>query len=266
VPHDYAPHGAAASLSRLTRPPRISHGVQAFALGLLFVFRRPALWPFALFPAALAAGLSALGVWASLSLLVPAVAQAFSSDGTLGGGAAQAIAWAAGLGAAAIAIFFAMAIAPPLSGPVLERIVAAQEADLGAPPRKPLGFFAEMGCGVRSVVFGAMLIVPSQAILWFADVLVPGAAFVTPPLKLLVAALAIAWNLVDYPLTLRGVPMRERFAVVMANRRAVLGFGLAFAALFWLPCCGLLLLGVGVAAATRLVWTVFYDRSTAMPS
>jgi len=234
--------------------------------GVRFVFRRPDLWPFALFPAALAAALSALGIWASFGFVVPAVQRAFSSDGALGGTAAQAIAWAAGLGAAAVAVFFAMALAPPLSGPALERIVAAQEAELGVPPREPLGFLSEMWCGIRASVFGALLIVPAEAILSLADVLVPGAAFVTPPLKLIVAALAIAWNLVDYPLTLRGVRMRDRFAVVVANRRAVLGFGAVFAALFWLPCCGLLLLGVGVASGTRLVWTVFYERSTAMPS
>jgi hypothetical protein len=36
----------------------------------------------------------------------------------------------------------------------------------------------------------------------------------------------------------------------------VIGFGTAFALLFWLPCCGIVMLPVGVAAATRLVWEI----------
>jgi CysZ protein len=242
-------------------------GASALAFGFRFLARRPGLWPAALVPAAIASALAALGVWAALALLVPHLTSALPpASSWYGRAAARAVAWGVGLGVAAFAVFLAVALAPPLSGPALERIVAAQEGELGAPPRSPLGWFSEMVCGARAAVFGALFVVPAELLLWVADLVVPGAAFVTPPLKVLVAGFGISWNLIDYSLTLRGVRMRERFALVRQNWRAVLGFGVAFAALFWVPCCGLLLLGVGVAAGTRLVWTVFYERSTAIPS
>jgi hypothetical protein len=46
---------------------------------------------------------------------------------------------------------------------------------------------------------------------------------------------------------------RARVRVMRANAASILGFGSAFALSFWLACCGILLLPVGVAAATELL-------------
>jgi CysZ protein len=68
-----------------------------------------------------------------------------------------------------------------------------------------------------------------------------------------VVALAIAWNLFDYPLTLRGIRARERLDLVRRNWRATLGFGLGFALVFAVPCMAVALLPAAVAGATSLV-------------
>jgi uncharacterized protein involved in cysteine biosynthesis len=65
--------------------------------------------------------------------------------------------------------------------------------------------------------------------------------------------LLVAWSLFDYPLTLRGIGFRQRLAIVRDNLGCSLGFGAAFALIFWLPFCGIALLPVGVAAATQLL-------------
>jgi hypothetical protein len=52
------------------------------------------------------------------------------------------------------------------------------------------------------------------------------------------------------------VGARERWALVKRELPLVLGFGTAFALLFWLRCCGIVMLPVGVAAATRLLWEI----------
>jgi CysZ protein len=91
-------------------------------------------------------------------------------------------------------------------------------------------------------------------LLWIADLLFPPAIVVTLPLKLLVAAFSLSWNLLDYPLTLRGVRMRDRLRLFRAHKRTTLSFGVGFAVLFWLPCFQVVMLPVGVVAATRLVW------------
>src|SRR5258708_7735853 len=83
-------------------------------------------------------------------------------------------------------------------------------------------------------------------LLFVVDLFVPPATVVTVPVRIVVTALTVAWNLIDYPLTLRGMRVRQRLALVRVEWRSFLGFGLGFAAVFWIPCCGIVLLPIGV--------------------
>jgi uncharacterized protein involved in cysteine biosynthesis len=147
-------------------------------------------------------------------------------------------------------------LAPAFSAPALERLVGLVEDELGAPARAPLGFFAELGCGLRSMLFSLSLTLPLVLGLTLLEMLLPPVAVVATPLKLLLGALGVAWGLFDYPLTLRGVRARERFSFLVQHFSVVLGFGIAFTLVFWLPCFGILMLPVGVIAATRLYWRI----------
>jgi CysZ protein len=83
---------------------------------------------------------------------------------------------------------------------------------------------------------------------------------VTVPLKFVVSALLIAWDLLDYPLSRRGLGVGARIAWLRRNLGATLGFGLAAAFLLVVPCAGLLVLPFGVAGAARLALEV--ERAT----
>jgi uncharacterized protein involved in cysteine biosynthesis len=60
--------------------------------------------------------------------------------------------------------------------------------------------------------------------------------------------------------------MRDRFTLVMRHKRTFLGFGSAFALLFWVPCFGVLLLPVGAAASTRVLWRILETDASSLPA
>jgi CysZ protein len=246
-------------------PPGFRAGFGAVFGGIGFLFRTPRAWPYAMVPAAILTTLVLLLSWAALSQLQPLFEGWFGTPtswwGKLG---AEVISWLGAVLAAVIGILLALALTPPLSGPALERIVALQERELAAPPRPDLGFFAEMWCGLRAQFAAAIFAGPLLLVLAVIDLFFAPAAVVTVPLKLLIAAFALAWNLFDYPLTLRGIRIRQRLRLVKAYRATLVGFGLSFALLFWLPCFGVVLLPVGVAAATKLLWQILENDPSAI--
>jgi CysZ protein len=148
--------------------------------------------------------------------------------------------------------YVALTLAPVLSAPALERIVQVVERAAGAPPRAPLGFWRELGCGLRSLTGALCVALPLYALLWLVGFVFPPATVVTLPLGAFVGTLLVAWSLFDYPLTLRGFGFRARLALMRENFACVAGFGAAFALAFTLPCCAVVLLPVGAVAATRL--------------
>lgn len=235
--------------------------------GFGFIAARPSTWPWAMVPALILSALSAAFLAASIWLVQPWIEGAFGSPqswyGQLGAGI---VAWLLALVAAIAGLLIALALAPPLSGPALEKIVERQERELAVPPRRPIGILREIWCGLRAQALAAMFAGPLLIILWLVDVFFPPATVVTIPLKAIITALALSWNLFDYPLTLRDVRMRERLRLVARYWRETLGFGLALAALFWVPCFNVLLLPVGVVAATRIVWQILRSDPLVAPS
>jgi CysZ protein len=239
--------------SRRPQRPGFVSGFRAVPEGLAFIARTPGVWPYALLPSLVASALIAGFGWLSFSWLGPAVATRFAEPNVW---YAAIVHYVVAIGAALLGVFLALAITPPLSGPALERIVIAEERELGIPERAPLGFFAEITCGLRAQALAGAFSVPVLTVLWLVDLVLPVAAVVTLPCKLATVALALSWNLFDYPLTLRGVRMRQRLRLVRSNKAAVLGFGLAFSILFLVPCCMIVTLPIGVAAATRTLWAL----------
>lgn len=246
--------------------PGFRFGFASVFSGIGFLMRTPRAWPFAWVPALVLVVLS-LGLgWAAIALVNAWV------DGWLGAAsswygkaAASALTWLGSVLGAILGLLIALALTPPLSGPALERIVTLVEVEQGVPARSPLGVLAEIWCGVRAQAFAALFAVPLLVVLWLVELAFAPAVFVTVPLKLLISALSLSWNLFDYPLTLRGVRMRDRLRLVTSHKAAALGFGLAFAILFWVPCFGVLLLPVGVAAATRVVWRILESAPALLP-
>lgn len=231
------------------------------AFGL--IFRTPRAWPFAAVPPIVFGLLEVLFVVAAWHYVRPWVRGAvtgawlqwlyFDSVKAL-------VPEVASVGAVLLAAWLGWRLAGPaagmLSAPALERLVGMAEAELRTPERTALGFWTELWCGMRSMLLGLALTLPLEILLTLLEIVFPPVAPLTTPLKFIMGALGVAWGLFDYPLTLRGMRARERFAFMTTHFSVVLGFGIAFALLFLVPCFGTLMLPVGVVAATQLYWAI----------
>jgi len=239
-----------------------SDGASAVFQALTIITRLPELWPWALVPAVLFALLESAFLAVAIFVLRPDVLERLPEATTfwtrVGAGAASV---AVVLGTAIVGWFVALLLVPPLSAPALEHLVARVEREIGAPPRAPIGILREFASGFRAMLGAALVGGPILLLLTVVEFFAPPTSVVTVPLKLLVSSLLIAWGLFDYPLSLRGIGFRERFRLMVEHFPAVLGFGLTFAAIFWVPCCGVLFLPVGAAAATIVVSRILALRA-----
>lgn len=160
--------------------------------------------------------------------------------------------WIMTLVSALIGLVVALWLTPPLSAPALERLILLRERELGMPPRASAGFFRELSCALQAQLVALLVIGPVWFVLWGITLLAPPLATVTVPLKFLAFAWLLAWSLLDYPLSLRGVALSERLALMRNGLGAVSGFGAALSVLFAVPFFSLLLLPVAVVAAAEL--------------
>jgi CysZ protein len=236
-------------------------GFSSLPAGIKLLLEVPRALGYAVVPSFIFLLLEGGFIWLSVRLLQPWVTalltSAFNAD------TASALGWLATALAAVMGWVFAGLLAPVISAPALERIVRAIETELGAPPRPPLGFWKELWCGLQCQLFGSVLAIVFMTILTSAELLLPHTAIIATPSKLLIGALGLAWGLFDYPLTLRGMPVRERLAFLQRHAACVIGFASSFALAFWLPCCGVVLLPAGVAASTLLVVKLQNDERAA---
>ena len=189
------------------------------------LLRQPRSWPYVLLPTVVFLLIEAAFIAVAWRFLAPWI------DARLpGGGSTQSL--VVKLLSAVVMAFAgwiaAIVLGPAISAPALERIVDITEAALEAPARAPLGFVAEFWCAMRSMFWSTALTLPVIVGLSLLELLFPPLSVVVTPLKLLLGALGLAWGLFDYPLTLRGMGARERFAFMKRHWTVVLGFGTGF--------------------------------------
>lgn len=231
-------------------------GVRAVFGGLGFVVSTPSVWGWALVPVVIATllfgGAGAAALWAGTELSARLVGEAGGAWLTFGLWALRIVLWVVGL---LVAFVLAMSLAQPLSGFALEAIAKKQEASLSgrerAWPEQPAvaGFLRSLRVTFTALAVG----LPILAVLGAITLLFPPASVVTIPLKFVVTGILAAYDLLDYPFSLRGRGVRDRIGFIRDNFAAVLGFGVTTAALLLVPGMGLLLLPFGVAGAARLV-------------
>lgn len=227
-----------------------SDGVRAFFGGLGFVAGRPANWGLALVPAACAAllfaGATGFALWAGADL----AARWVDPSHAFGTWAVRILVGVVGV---ALGLLLALSLAQPLSGFALESLARRQELALGGRVLPDQPFFPGLWRSVRVTLTGLALSLPPLALLAAIGFFFPPAVVVTLPLKLVVVGLVAAYDLLDYPLGLRGIRVRDRLAFLRLHFGAVLGFGAAAGLLMAIPGMILLLLPVGAAGAARLV-------------
>jgi uncharacterized protein involved in cysteine biosynthesis len=223
-------------------------GVRAFWSGVGFVMSTPSVWLPSMIPMAFAVTLlfggGALGIWGA-----DAAATAIASSSEVGAWVLRIV-----FGAVAIivALLASLTLSQPASGWALDRIVRSQESALGAPTWPDQPRLRQMALALGVNVLALVVGLPILALLTAIGFFFPIAVFVTIPLKVFVAALLIAWDFLDYPLSQRGLGIGARLKWIGARFGAVLGFGLSAALVLLLPCIGLLVLPMGVAGAARL--------------
>jgi CysZ protein len=223
-------------------------GMTALVGGFAWIARTPGVWFRAAAPAATAFVLFAVFAFLGIKVVVS------SAHRTLGAGLGVSfLSFLAGAVAVVLALLLAVSLAQPLSGWALAGIVRAQERALGIAPSAESGLVAGALHSFASALVALAVGVPTIVLLTVIAFVFPPAATVTVPLKVIVAATLLTWDLLDYPLAERGFGIRARLRWCLHNPGAVLGFGLPALLLFAIPGLGLLALPCGVAGAVRLV-------------
>jgi CysZ protein len=109
---------------------------------------------------------------------------------------------------------------------------------------------------VQSVLIGLALAMPAMLFLAVIGFVFPPTLVVVGPLELLVATVALAWDMCDLPMSIRGLPVKTRIRWLRSHQAAVLGFGFSCALVQFVPVLNLLLLPAALLGSTRLVWDI----------
>jgi CysZ protein len=237
----------------LPKRPGFLHGVRALLGGFGFVLGRPGVWPLAAVPVGVALALTILLSWAGIRLATSLLGRVSLGASTAAGVVAFVLELLATLAVVLVAALVGFGLAQPLSGAAHERIVRRVEASMGAPAWPEPPALEGIVRSLQSVLVAAAIGLPVFGVLLVVGLVVPGAAVVTFPLKLLATALLAAWDLCDYPLSIRGLPIGERVARVRRHAGAMLGFGFGIALVGLVPFALVLVLPAGVAGAARLM-------------
>ncbi len=232
----------------------VLHGLEAFFGGISFVVGTPRVWGYALVPVGmlilLSCGLLGLGSWGSHHLSSWIVGQDHGVWGEIGYWGLMIVFT---MVCFLVAMLLALSLAQPLSGFALESIAHAQEIALTGTAAPKASFVAALVSTTTAVVVALLVGGTLLVILILVSFFFQPATVVTVPLKVLVCGWMLAWDFIDYPLTLRGVGLERRFAWVGRNFGAFTVLGVLWALLIVVPGVVLLVLPMGVAGATRLV-------------
>jgi CysZ protein len=229
-------------------------GFRAAVGGMLFVVTTPRVWPYAAVPALLlvllACGFALLFVHGADWLTAAMVGAPESVWGRLGGWLLEALLV---LVAIVTALLLALALAQPLSGFALEAVALAQERAMLGANLPHSSFFAALWTSTRATT--VMLVVGGivYSVLFAIDFAFPPALAVTAIIRFIAAAWLLAWNFLDYPLSLRGLGVMARLRWAARHFDEFTVFGMVWAALLIVPGLFIVVLPMGVAGATRLV-------------
>jgi hypothetical protein len=191
---------------------------------------------------------------AVFALAVPAlwlVAHAASSLFGDAGGLATVLRVVFDLFVGATAVLVTLLVAIGIAQPIARRSLDALVAALAPMPHaeRPA---SSMPQSLLVTAIGAVTSLSAVGLLETISAVVPEGLLLAGPAMLVVGALALTWDLFDHPLSRRGVPIRARFAWFWQRRWSVLGFAAAIELFALVPGVQLLVLPIGVVAATRI--------------
>jgi CysZ protein len=221
--------------------------------GMAFIVRTPRAWLPASVPGAVFLLLSVVGIFLAIRVVAPALAERVPAPhSTLGKWGVMSLRVTVAVITTVMGVFVAASLSPALSGPALERIVVLRERELGLPERASVSWLLQLWSGLRAQLLAFAVGFPLLGILWVLTLAFPPSAVVTFPLKLCVALAMLVWSVLDYPLSMRGMPLSVRIALLRSQFSAVLGFGAGVGLLFAIPLGAVVLLPAAVAASTEI--------------
>jgi uncharacterized protein involved in cysteine biosynthesis len=223
----------------------LAFGAWQLPKAFLFLARRPRLWPAAVLPTLAAAALMALGFGLGV-IAAPHLEVAVLERGPSPSGADVVI----GLGARVVSIvtgvLAGLGLAMILAAPLLDRLSRQVEA---ATRGEVLNRDPGLRWGVEQSIRAAgyfLLRMPGIVVVGFVP-------FVGPPLSVLWAAHALAFQNTEPALGRRGLAFSVRRAWHRRHRPESLGLGLASLGCLLVPCAGFLLAPAMITAGTLLV-------------
>ncbi len=234
--------------------PLLRYGFEAWLFGIRFLVgssraRRLALVP-ALAFALLALTFSAFGIWLAASVTSRLDVASSGAWAVLGQ-------WLLRIALSALAIACALIasalLAQPSSAPALDALSSMTSESLGAKPTDPASWLSACLRSVRVVLASLLVSVPIFTVLMAISVLIPGGAVVGVPLQFVLSGLVLAWDILDYPLSARGLGVRARVPYFRAHAPAIVSFGCILAAATMVPGLGLFALPVAVVGGTWMV-------------
>ncbi|CAF0937201.1 unnamed protein product [Didymodactylos carnosus] len=246
---------AAVKIENVTRrtEPGFIDGVTAPFRGLIFILGTPASWPLAAVPAIVFLLLfllfGGLGIWLIHAKTAHWVVH--TSKWVVIGTWLMRILF--DIAAVLIAAVLALTIAQPVSSPALESLVRMQERALNYPNKPEEPIITSILRSVRVSIVSIIATIIIFIILTIIEIVAPPAVVITTPLKFITTGIILAWDIIDYPLSLRYTGVIERTLWFRQHMPASIGFGLAIEAIFLIPGACILLLPAGVAGATWLV-------------
>lgn len=243
--------------------PGFVDGMKALFGGFGFVMTNPSVWPLAIVPIAIALVLSGLLGGLALDLVPPLIAEWLGPSDSAAWGVLTWVVQAAVTAAAVIGAFLvSFGVAQTLAGPALEAIVRRRERALGLPERPNTPFWLDIARSFKSGILPVIVAGPILLVLFVVQLAFAPAVVVTFPLKVLVTTVAMAWDVCDYPLSVRGAPIGARMDLIRQNLKPLLGFSLGLVVIALIPCALLLALPAGVAGATALVHRIEAARGS----
>lgn len=234
--------------------PGIGAGAFALLFGLRWLGGRRDLWSLAAVPALLVLLLGTGGAGAGLYLGYHYTQELLAVHAGPDGAGILVFLLSALLAliVGALGLLLGTSLAVPLSGPALERIAEAMRVHLGLPEPAGQGLSGVLhSLAATALTWGIGLL--GVGILSLIGVLAPFVTPVTLPLKGMLLALLLTFDLGDPAFAMMGMSLRDRFTWLRERKGAALGFGGLAALLLGVPVLGLFVLPAAVAGVTYLV-------------
>ncbi|CAF3715840.1 unnamed protein product [Rotaria sp. Silwood1] len=235
-------------------PPGFLNGIIAPFQGFYFILIHPSTWTRALIPAFIFTILlftfSIPSIW-GMYLLTNHLIQQYPSRWI------HYSLWLLRIILYIVAIFLSLILAfitaQPLSAPALESLVRTQEHYLKYPNRPEESFCSSVWRSIRVAIVSIITALCIFIILTIMEFFFPPFIIITIPLKFIVTGFILAYDIIDYPLSLHLFGVRERTPWFKHYIWATVGFGLSMEIIFLIPGSFFLLLPAGVCGATILV-------------